>query len=162
MKKQTIYAIVLLCATAFCGCYSTQRVVSYRALDHAVNSVAEEMEKAGFTLVDVQHSNKQEPSLSSRSHAIDNVPSIQSAGEVMQTSSPSHGFQGSWSRDCIIAPLSPKKAETCEDRYPKHPQQVSGRVRTQVLCSGNSPLQCIQRGLKESDYPWLPAKLSSC
>ena len=99
MKKRTIYAIALLCATAFCGCYSTQRVVSYRALDHAVNSVAEEMEKAGFTLVDVQHSNKQEPSLSSRSHAIDNVPSIQSAGEVMQTSSPSHGFQGSWSRD---------------------------------------------------------------
>ena len=99
MKKQTIFAIALLCTTAFCGCYSTQRVVSYRAFDNAANSIAEEIGKAGFTLVDVQHGHGQEPSLSTRSHAIDNVPSIQSAGEVMQTSSPTHGFQGNWSTD---------------------------------------------------------------
>ena len=99
MKKRTIYAITLLCATIFCGCYSTQRVVSSRAFDNAVNSVAEEIGKAGFTLVDVQHDNTKEQSLSTRSHSIDNVPSIQSAGEVIQTSSFSHGFHGSWTTD---------------------------------------------------------------
>ena len=99
MKKRNIYTIALLCATAFCGCYSTHRVVSYRAFDNAVNSVAEEIGNAGFTLVDAQHSNKQEPSISTRSHAIENVPSIQSAGEVVPTSTPTQGFQGNWSTD---------------------------------------------------------------
>jgi hypothetical protein len=57
------------------------------------------MEKEGFTLVDVQRDKKKEQSISTRSYAVDNVPSIQSAGEVVPTGGFTHGFQGSQSSD---------------------------------------------------------------
>jgi hypothetical protein len=99
MKNTGLSVLALACAIMFCGCTVTQRVVSYGAFDNAVKSVAEAMEKEGFTPVDGQHDQKKGPSLSTRSYDIDNVPSIQSAGEVVPTGGLTHGFQGSQSSD---------------------------------------------------------------
>ncbi len=99
IKKAGFSALALTCAIMSCGCSVTQRVVSYGAFDNAVKSVTKAMEKEGFTLVDVQRDKKKEQSLSTRSYAVDNVPSIQSAGEVVPTGGFTHGFQGSHSAD---------------------------------------------------------------
>lgn len=66
MKKQTIYAIALLCATAFCGCTVTARVTSYNAFSQAVDEVNKALEKEGFSLESTENSSKRDTPLSSR------------------------------------------------------------------------------------------------
>lgn len=66
MKKQTIYTIVLLCATAFCGCTVTTHVTSYNAFSQAVEEVNKALEKEGFTLESIENSSKRDIPLSSR------------------------------------------------------------------------------------------------
>lgn len=66
MKKRTIYAIALLCATAFCGCTVTSRVTSYNAFSQAVDKVNKALEKEGFTLESIENSSTRDTPLSSR------------------------------------------------------------------------------------------------
>lgn len=66
MKKQTIYAIALLCATVFCGCTVTARVTSYNAFSQTVDEVNKALEKEGFTLESTENSSTRDIPLSSR------------------------------------------------------------------------------------------------
>lgn len=105
MKRTGLYATALLCATLFCGCTATQRVTSYGVFDNTVKEVVQELEREGFTLVDVERDKKTEQSLWSRSHDIDNVPSSQSAGEVVQSGSSRYGFQGNTTSDHVYTDI---------------------------------------------------------
>ena len=66
MKKRTIYAIALLCATTFCGCTVTARVTSYNAFSKTVDEVNKALEKEGFTLESTENSSTRDIPLSSR------------------------------------------------------------------------------------------------
>ena len=66
MKKRTIYAIALLCATVFCGCTVTSRVVSYNAFSQAVDEVNKALEKEGFFLENKENSSTRDTPLSLR------------------------------------------------------------------------------------------------
>ncbi len=66
MKKRTIYAIALLCATAFCGCTVTSRVTSYNAFSKTVDEVNRALEKEGFTLESTENSSTRDIPLSLR------------------------------------------------------------------------------------------------
>ena len=66
MKKRTIYAITLLCATAFCGCTVTSRVTSYNAFSQAVDEVNKALEKEGFVLESTGNSSTRDTPLSLR------------------------------------------------------------------------------------------------
>ena len=66
MKKRTIYAITLLCATAFCGCTVTSRVTSYNAFSQAVDEVNKALEKEGFFLENKENSSTRDTPLSLR------------------------------------------------------------------------------------------------
>lgn len=66
MKKRTIYAIILLCATALCGCTVTAHVTSYKAFSKTVDEVNKALEKEGFTLESSENSSTRDIPLSSR------------------------------------------------------------------------------------------------
>ena len=66
MKKRTIYAITLLCATAFCSCTVTSRVVSYNAFSQAVDEVNKALEEEGFFLENKENSSTRDTPLSLR------------------------------------------------------------------------------------------------
>ena len=66
MKKRTIYAIALLCTTAFCGCTVTSRVVSYNAFSQAVDEVNKALEEEGFFLENKENSSTRDTPLSLR------------------------------------------------------------------------------------------------
>ena len=92
MKTNKINTLFAFCATLFCGCTTVAHVTSYSAFDRTVKEVASEVEKMGFTLTDVEKTSTKERPLSTRSYPVDNVPSIQSAGEVIQSSDQRYGF----------------------------------------------------------------------
>ena len=92
MNTSRTTSIFMLCAILFCGCTTTMHVTSYSTFDKTVKEVASEVEKMGFTLTDVEKTSTKERPLSTRSYPVDNVPSIQSAGEVIQSSDQRYGF----------------------------------------------------------------------
>ena len=101
MKTNKINTIFAFCATLFCGCTTVAHVTSYSAFNRTVKEVADEVEKMGFSLIDVEKTSSKERPLSTRSYSVDNVPSIQSAGEVIQSSDLRHGFAENTKSDHI-------------------------------------------------------------
>lgn len=88
-------ALVLLLAVVSAGCTVTARVTSYDSFSKAVDAAVADFRREGFSLLDVERSVQSEASLSARSYGINNVPSIQSAGEIMSSSPDGrHGFFG--------------------------------------------------------------------
>lgn len=105
MKTNKTNPIFVLCAILFCGCTTTMHVTSYSTFDRTVKEVASEVEKMGFTLTDVEKTSTKERPLSTRSYPVDNVPSIQSAGEVIQSSDQRHGFAENIKSDNIYTDI---------------------------------------------------------
>lgn len=97
----TLHFTILFCASILCGCTTTIPVTSYGRFEDAVKGVAEELQKEGFVLAGVERDRKKETALSVRSYDIDNVPSTQSAGEVVATGGLRYGFQGGQASDYI-------------------------------------------------------------